>query len=316
MTRAHILVCGLLAAGLLPRLASAHRFTPGVLSVEPLTPNHWAVAWRPPEPLQPNLHISFSAACQPQTLGPEHWRLRCAPEDLEIAVKGLSHTKAEILVVGPTHAVRVLRGAQDTWHPTLSQPAPRLTTVLIDYGRLGLQHILLGPDHLAFVFGLLLLIRGGRRLLWTLSAFTLAHSLTLAGAVLGWVHLPVPPVEAIIALSIVFVAREAARGAHDRGRTVVLAAGGFGLVHGLGFASALAELGLPEQHVPSALFAFNVGVELGQILVVASAMALGAALEAVSPNTLPRLHRPAAYVLGVTATVWTLERLAVVGGWS
>ena len=138
---------------------------------------------------------------------------------------------------------------------------------------LGVEHILGGVDHLLFVLALLLIVRGGRRILLTVTAFTVAHSITLVAATLGWVRVPGPPVEAMIALSIVFVAAEIVQGLRGRpgltARAPWLVAFSFGLLHGFGFAGALAEVGLPQNAIPIALFAFNVGVELGQLIFVA-----------------------------------------------
>jgi hydrogenase/urease accessory protein HupE len=140
------------------------------------------------------------------------------------------------------------------------------------YTLLGVEHILSGYDHLLFVIGLLFLVGFQRRLVWTISAFTLAHSLTLASAALGWLTLRAPPVEACIALSIVLVAYEALQKEQTLSRRwPALVAFGFGLVHGLGFAGVLQEIGLPQQHLLAALLAFNVGVEIGQLLTVGAA---------------------------------------------
>jgi len=147
------------------------------------------------------------------------------------------------------------------------------------YTVLGVEHILSGYDHLMFVFALLFLVGFNQRLVWTITAFTAAHSVTLALAALGWLVLRSPPVEATIALSIVLVAGEAL---HTKAtlarRWPALVAFLFGLVHGLGFAGALKDIGLPQYHLPVALLTFNVGVELGQLLVVGLAYAAWRAL--------------------------------------
>ena len=145
---------------------------------------------------------------------------------------------------------------------------------------LGVEHILGGIDHLLFVLALLLIVRGGRRIILTVTAFTVAHSITLVAATLGWVHVPGPPVEAMIALSIVFVAAEVVHGLQGRpgitARAPWVVAFSFGLLHGFGFAGALAEVGLPQKAIPVALLMFNVGVEIGQLIFVAAALAVGA----------------------------------------
>ncbi len=145
------------------------------------------------------------------------------------------------------------------------------------YLSLGVEHILLGIDHLLFVLALLLITRGTWRLVKTVTAFTVAHSITLALATLGFVHVPQAPVEAVIALSIVFVAAEIVRVRNGRdgiaARAPWIVAFTFGLLHGFGFAGALARVGLPEGHIPLALLFFNVGVEVGQLLFIAAVLA-------------------------------------------
>jgi hydrogenase/urease accessory protein HupE len=184
---------------------------------------------------------------------------------------------------------------------------------------LGVEHILGGIDHLLFVLALLLVVRGGRRIVATVTAFTAAHSLTLAAATLGWVHVPGPPVEATIALSIVFVAAEVVRGLRGRpglaaraARAPWLVAFAFGLLHGLGFAGALAEVGLPQKAIPVALLTFNIGVETGQLLFVGAVLAGAWAAKRLVPR-LPAWSRYApAYAIGGTATFWTIQRTVAI----
>jgi hydrogenase/urease accessory protein HupE len=176
------------------------------------------------------------------------------------------------------------------------------------YTGLGVEHILTGVDHLMFVLSLLFLVGFNRRLLLTITAFTLAHSLTLALSALGWLTLRSPPVEASIALSIMLVASEAL---HDRQtlsrRWPALVAFLFGLVHGLGFAGALKDIGLPQNHLLIALLTFNVGVELGQLLTVACCYGLYRLLRNSSAFTMARV--PALYAIGSVAAFWSLARI-------
>ena len=180
----------------------------------------------------------------------------------------------------------------------------------------GIEHILGGFDHLLFVFGLLLLVRGGWMLVKTVTAFTLAHSITLALAALGVVHVPGPPVEATIALSILLLAVEIVRRHRgESGFTVRwpwVVAFCFGLLHGFGFAGALAEVGLPQRDLPVALFTFNVGVEIGQLMFVGAVLAARALLlRCRLPQFAIRLAQPsAAYVVGTLAAFWFFERVA------
>lgn len=189
-----------------------------------------------------------------------------------------------------------------------------LAEVARSYLVLGVEHILGGIDHLLFVLALLLIVRGGRRIFATVTAFTVAHSLTLVAATLGWVRVPGAPVEAVIALSIVFVAAEVVHGLRGRpgltARAPWIVAFTFGLLHGFGFAGALAEVGLPQKAIPPALLMFNVGVELGQLLFVAAVLALRALLARL-PLRAPRwaAYVPA-YAIGALATMWVFERIA------
>ncbi|MGQ0698524.1 MAG: HupE/UreJ family protein [Panacagrimonas sp.] len=177
------------------------------------------------------------------------------------------------------------------------------------YAVLGVEHILGGYDHLLFVLTLLFLVGFNKRLLYTITAFTLAHSLTLALSALGWLTLRSPPVEATIALSIMLVAGEAL---HSRPtlarRWPALVALLFGLLHGLGFAGALKEIGLPENHLSVALLTFNLGVELGQLLVVGLAWLVHRTLARRPPFTLARA--PVLYAIGGVAAYWSIGRIA------
>ena len=196
--------------------------------------------------------------------------------------------------------------------------SPGTFEVVRTYTVLGVQHILTGFDHLLFVLALVLLVADTRRLLWTVTGFTIAHSLTLCAATLGWVRVPGPPVEAAIALSIVFLATELVRAREGRtgltGRSPWIVAFLFGLLHGLGFAGALAEIGLPQTAIPAALLFFNVGVEIGQVVfigAVLAALATGRALLRRRPVPAREwLARVPAYAIGGTASFWMLQRVA------
>ena len=189
-----------------------------------------------------------------------------------------------------------------------------LAPIVADYISLGVEHILTGFDHLLFVVALTLLVRRGRQLLATITAFTLAHSVSLALTVLGVVRVPSPPVEASIALSIVLVCGECLRPADSLTRRAPWAvAFAFGLLHGLGFASALLELGVPEQHVPTALLCFNVGVELGQLAIIAVVVGLrwsGRRLHLARDWMRPGLI----YAMGSLAAFWSIDRVRAVFG--
>jgi len=193
-------------------------------------------------------------------------------------------------------------------------PSPGLAQTARTYLALGVEHILGGLDHLLFVLGLLLIVGEFRRIALTITAFTVAHSITLAAATLGVVHVPQPPVEAAIALSIVFVAVEIVRGLRgERGLTARapwVVAFTFGLLHGFGFAGALAEIGLPQRAIPLALFTFNIGVEIGQLLFVGAVLAVAAAGMRLRPRMPSWSAWIPPYVIGTVAMFWVAERVA------
>jgi hydrogenase/urease accessory protein HupE len=183
-----------------------------------------------------------------------------------------------------------------------------LKPIAVDYTRLGVEHILTGFDHLMFVLAITILVRNRRKLIAAITAFTVAHSLTLAATVLGWLRLPSAAVETTIALSIVLACAECLRPSDSLAhRAPWLVTFAFGLLHGMGFASALLETGLPERHVPSALLFFNVGVELGQLAAIAVFLTAGKLIARV--ERLPAWStRAFVYAMGTTAAYWSLER--------
>lgn len=183
-----------------------------------------------------------------------------------------------------------------------------------EYGRLGVEHILFGYDHLLFLVCLLGIARTGRKILITITGFTVAHSITLALAALELVRVPIAPVEASIALSIVFVAREIIRPARNTltYRYPVAVSMSFGLLHGFGFAAVLGEIGLPQTEIPAALLFFNLGVEVGQILFVGALLAAAALVVRLGRGSVPSLstERIGTYAAGSLAAFWTLQRVA------
>ncbi|MEJ2604121.1 MAG: HupE/UreJ family protein [Gammaproteobacteria bacterium] len=225
--------------------------------------------------------------------------------------------------VGVTEVIARLErqdGSSQVSRLSLDEPeflieAPKgMAAVAWSYFVIGVEHILGGIDHLLFVLALLLIVKNMRRLIATVTAFTVAHSITLVAATLGWVHVPGPPVEAIIALSIMFVAAEFihARRGHpgltERAPWVV--AFSFGLLHGFGFAGALSEVGLPDNAIPLALFTFNVGVEAGQLVFVGAIVALRWIAARSSLHAGDWLAPATAYGIGSVAAFWTIERIA------
>jgi hydrogenase/urease accessory protein HupE len=184
----------------------------------------------------------------------------------------------------------------------------------------GIEHILLGYDHLLFVLALVLIVRDWRALLWTITAFTMAHSITLTLATLGLVHVPGPPVEAAIALSIVLLAYELAR--MHRGEASLtarwpwLVAFAFGLLHGFGFAGALSAIGLPKGDIPLALLTFNLGVEAGQLMFIGALLGALTAARRLAPRVTASRHATlgAVYSIGILAAFWLFERVS--GFWT
>jgi hydrogenase/urease accessory protein HupE len=256
-------------------------------------------------------HLTGDAAVQT-------WRLR-ALDPLHgqmVGIAGLSGTMTDALV-----RIEFADGAAWSQRLTPGQPAASIPqrqsgwAVAGVYFNLGVEHILTGADHLLFVLALLIIVRGTWPLVKTVTAFTVAHSITLALATLGFVHVPSKPVEAVIALSIAFVAAEivyAYRGQQGLAqRAPWMVAFAFGLLHGLGFAGALSEVGLPPDHVPVALLFFNIGVEAGQLLFVAAMLAIVWVLRS-QLTALPRWTRLLPpYAIGSVAMIWVFQRVAV-----
>lgn len=250
------------------------------------------------------------------------WTAECGPGGLagrRLSVTDLAEARSEVLVRVAYGNGRTVQGILSGDVPEMTVPAePRRLDVVTAYGRLGIHHILGGTDHLAFVLGLLLLV-GGRSFLPAITAFTVGHSVTLSLAVLGLVYVPQRPIEVLIAASVLVLALELVRdGTGDPSllaRKPWLMAGVFGLLHGFGFAGALADVGLPPGDVPLALGAFNVGIELGQIAVVLPVLAVASALRDRALGPAVRWHRLVpAYAIGSLAFCWMLERAATLLG--
>ena len=229
-----------------------------------------------------------------------------------IGVSGLTMSDLLVrihLVDGVEQTLRVPQG--DT--SFMVEGSPSQLQVAGTYFVLGVEHILGGIDHLLFVLALLILVKGWKKLTGTITMFTVAHSITLALATLGFVHVPSPPVEAIIALSIVFVAceiihgRQGKAGLTERAPWIVTLT--FGLLHGLGFAGALSEVGLPGNAIPMALLFFNVGVEAGQLLFVVGMLALIGLLKFIKFPMPGWVHFIPPYVIGSVAMFWVIERI-------
>jgi hydrogenase/urease accessory protein HupE len=311
----------------------ADEFKPGYLQLTQIDHEIYDVLWKIPAidefttlKVKPQFPDSTEAivplrSTYSRGIAVQRWRIR-VPGGLEgkvIAFSQLSETRIDVLarlvrLDGSEQLERVL--PVDARFVVRSSPGQ--LEVARTYTILGIEHILTGFDHLLYVLAMLILVRGWRRIAVTMSAFTATHSLTLTAATLGWVQIPQPPVEACIALSIIFVAREIVQ-AH-RGRAGLTArwpwavSFTFGLMHGFGFAGALAEVGLPVGAIPAALLLFNVGVELGQLIFVAGVLALiatgGSVARRLQVHQPDWLWRVAPYAIGGYASFWLVERVA------
>jgi hypothetical protein len=320
------LVLALVACLSLPSVASAHEVRPAYLRIQQTAAEQFDVLWRVPArgDLRLGIYVRLPDSCaapanriswQEEGTWVERWATTC-PGGLigqRVEISGLSSTVIDALaryerMDGTTQVVR-LTPADPGFEVTAAESRWQ---VAVTYVRLGIEHILLGVDHLLFVLALLMLVPNMRTLLWTITSFTLAHSMTLAAATLGWVHVPQAPVEAVIALSILFVAMEIVHWRQGRPgitrRWPWLVAFTFGLLHGFGFAGALNAIGLPEHAIPLALLFFNVGVEVGQIMFIGAVLALSMMLKAVA---LPGwAWRVPVYAIGAMAAFWTIQRIA------
>jgi hydrogenase/urease accessory protein HupE len=317
-----LLLCGL------PWAATADVFRPAYLELRELGEGRYDVLWK--VPAQGNARLAVQVVFPPDTtqLEPpqallsdgafvERWRIQRSGglAGQLLRIDGLSGGVTDVIVRieradGTSQVERLLPES-----PSFSVKGPTgAGEVAWSYLVLGVEHILGGIDHLLFVLALLLIVHGGRRIFLTITAFTLAHSLTLVAATLGWVRVPGPPVEAIIALSIVFVAAEVVHGLRGRpgltARAPWVVAFSFGLLHGFGFAGALAQVGLPQTAIPLALLMFNVGVELGQLIFVVAVLALRRAFKASIVRRPAWVSYFAPYAIGSVAMFWVIERVS------
>jgi hypothetical protein len=314
---------------LLPVWTYAHEIRPAYLELRQTAPETYDVLWKVPgrgEDLRFGIYVRLPENCQKigelrttvvNNAFSDRWTTLCTGglSGSTIRIDGLSATVTDVLV-----RVERLDGSEQVTRLDSSsasfivEAAPRRFEVARTYLVLGIAHILTGIDHLLFVSGLLLLVTGLRRLLLTVSAFTLSHTVALSLATLGFVHVPPAPVEAVIALSILFVAYEVLRKHEAPGglaqRKPWLVAFSFGLLHGLGFAGGLSAAGLPTGHIPLALGFFSAGVEIGHFSFVAVALILIAALRQWTIKLPTWSWRFPPYAIGGIAAYWLIVRLA------
>jgi hydrogenase/urease accessory protein HupE len=334
MRRAAALALVAAALATIAGAAAAHPLAPALLELVETQPGRFDAVWKTPlaRPVGSDVRPELPGHCTPAGPGEEtrddtaamlRQSFDCGATGLDgsrVAVRGLETSGTNALVRVALHDGRRFQAVLHAGAPELLvRERQTALDVMADYGLLGFEHILGGLDHLVFVFGLVLLVAGARRLLYTVTAFTAGHSVTLSLAVLGYVSFPSAIVELVIAATILALALELAREAPPRPswmrRAPWAMAFAFGLLHGLGFAGALAEVGLPHEEIPAALFSFNVGIEVGQVafvlVVVALRTALSRALESVPAWAL----RAPVLAMGGLAVYWCLDRASgLVGG--
>jgi hydrogenase/urease accessory protein HupE len=316
-----------LGLALLPTSARADELRPAYIEMTEQAPGQWSILWK----ASANSRLGQTGA----VIIPDNCiadgdprrefaggniltrlSLRCkgSVQGQRIGLKNLelSTTDALVRIAPMDSTMQTLRLTPDQPVAALAKPSV-ISNVAATYTILGFEHILMGFDHLFFVLALVLLLKGGWLVAKTVTAFTVAHSITLAGSTLGLLSLPPQPVEAVIALSIIFLAVEVVKARPDDVRLSErfpwIVAFLFGLLHGFGFAGALAEIGLPEGDVPLALLTFNLGVEIGQLVIVAVALAVLHGLRKMRGHWLQPGKAATAYGIGIIATYWFIERM-------
>ncbi|WP_262265767.1 HupE/UreJ family protein [Microvirga yunnanensis] len=322
------LVLAALATFLFPLAARAHEVRPAYLDLNEYRSGEFSVLWKTPMAGEMRLALdpAFSdpvevltsvAARRTGDAAVQTWRLRVdSLRGHNLRIEGLESTLTDVLVRisfadGSTWVERLTPQRREALIPT----RPGAWSAAGTYLGLGINHILMGVDHLLFVLALLLLTTGTWRLVKTVTAFTVAHSVTLGVVTLGILHVPPRPVEAVIALSIVFVAAEILRFRQGQvglaARLPWIVAFTFGLLHGFGFAGALSEVGLPEGQIPVALLFFNLGVEAGQLLFIAGMLALITVAKRVRAAWPAWAELVPPYAIGSMAMFWVIQRVAL-----
>jgi hypothetical protein len=321
----------LLLAPLAPGIL-AHELRPAYLELRQTGLDTYDVLWKVPargEDLRLALYVMFPDDCQQTTprrtftggAYVEHWRMQ-RPGGLTggtVRIDGLSSTLTDVLVRvgrldGTTHVARLTPSAPSF----IVEASPGRWQAAATYVKLGVEHIMLGVDHLLFVLGLLLIVQSRVLLLNTITAFTVAHSITLAVATLGSASAPLPPLNVAIALSILFLGPEVVRSWRGEASLTIrypwVVAFAFGLLHGFGFASGLSTTGVPHTELPLALLAFNIGVELGQLGFVAVALLLAGSFRVLGLRWPVWILRAPGYVVGTCGAYWTIQRTVMLFG--
>lgn len=304
----------------------AHPLAPSLLEVEEVSAGQMQVLWKTPlaqipgeflQPLLPSICKSQGngEAKKVEMAREEHWNVICESSLIgqSVGVQGFVNLQSNVILRVSLADGRKYQKILNSQTPQFLIPEhPQASVVFKSYSLLGVEHILGGWDHLLFVLGLILLVKSRKALLWTITAFTLGHSVTLSLAVLGFVRVPTTAVEAFIAFSILVLAVELTRTQQGKGtffhRYPWAMAFSFGLLHGLGFAGALAEVGLPIGEIPMALLSFNVGIELGQLGFIAFILLSIRALNFLPILNVIKRREIAVYAIGSLSTFWFLER--------
>ena len=320
-----LLTAAMLALFALP--AQADELRPGYLELTQRDAQHWKVVWKAPVlgGLATRTRPAFPPFCKQSAPRARIEGAALVAESTLTCSQDLAGSKVGLAGMDAAFTDALLRVAPLNRPVQASRLTPTAAMVLVStvpdgwevarsYFVLGVEHILTGYDHLLFVIALVLLLIRPWTVVRAATAFTLAHSLTLIGTTLGVIGLAQTPVEALIALSIIFLAVEIVKQdpAQPRlsERLPWLVAFGFGLIHGFGFAGALREIGLPEGDVPVALLTFNLGVEAGQLLIIAAVLAVIALLRRFAQPALRTAVLAASYAIGITASFWFIQRLA------
>lgn len=306
--------------------AFAHEIRPAFLQIREIEPASYDMVWKTPAQgdMRLALNVVLPSECrnvgEPRTTPVngavvQRWRSTCdgGLAGKQIAIENLAASLTDVILRFEPLAGSPKTLRMDGATPQVTIPVRQsVANIGGTYFGLGVEHILFGFDHLLFVLCLLILVRSPGRLLGAITAFTVAHSITLAGTTFGWIHLASAPVEACIALSIAFVAAETIRVRRSAASTTQrwpwIASFAFGLLHGFGFASALREIGLPDDAVPLALLCFNLGVEGGQILFISAVLAAKVCWQKYGPPTPAWGWRALPYIAGIAACFWFVER--------
>ncbi|WP_370169847.1 MULTISPECIES: HupE/UreJ family protein [Hyphomonas] len=314
-------VLSLFAAFMIAMCAAAHEVRPAYLEVNETEAGHYDVIWKQPilDGRRLKLEPSFPEGCKrdnervsaPAATLVTRWSMSCDLNSGTLAIEGLDRTLTDVFLrmdrLENEDISIVLRPEANSVDLGQSQGAP-----LLAYFRIGVEHIIFGYDHLLFVLGLVLLVRP-RQLLATVTAFTIAHSITLAASSLAGITLPGPPVEITIAMSIALLGAEAIYRMQGRDTLAQtrpwIIAFGFGLIHGFGFAGALSEIGLPRDAEVMALLLFNLGVEAGQVAFVLFLLALAWLGFRLYRHGEHAVKTAAAYAIGITGSYWAIERI-------